>query len=84
MNSKFPRTKIFDTLIPFIMIGMAVALFLALLFLFSYVLIWGLILGGILWLIATIKQYLFPPAKTETEIITTKQEGRIIDHDSKE
>ncbi|WP_454785627.1 hypothetical protein [Legionella sp. WA2024007413] len=80
MNDKFSLGKIFENIVPFLIAGVAIALFFGLLFMFSYVLIWGLLIGGILWIIATIKQYLFPnnPAKTE---ITTKSQGRIIDHD---
>lgn len=82
MNDKFSLGKIFENLVPFLIAGVAIALFLGLLFMFSYVLIWGLLIGGILWIIATIKQYLFPNSSAKTEI-TTKSQGRIIDHDDK-
>ncbi|KTD01591.1 hypothetical protein OQJ19_05350 [Fluoribacter gormanii] len=80
MNDKFSPGKIFENLVPFLIAGVAIALFFGLLFMFSYVLIWGLIIGGILWIIATIKQYLFPSSPDKTEI-TAKSQGRIIEHD---
>ncbi|MBI2786593.1 MAG: hypothetical protein HYX60_09990 [Legionella longbeachae] len=82
MNNKFPLAKIFENLVPFIVAGIAIALFLGLLFMFSYVLIWGLIIGGILWLVSTIKEYLFPSKSTQTEI-NKKNQGRIFEHDDK-
>lgn len=82
MNEKFPLAKIFEALVPFVIAGMAIALFLGLLFMFSYVLIWGIIIGGTLWLVATIKQMFFSDNKTPTEVVK-KSEGRIIEHDDK-
>ncbi|KTC92468.1 hypothetical protein OQJ18_10600 [Fluoribacter dumoffii] len=82
MSDKFPFGKIFDNLIPFIVAGVAIALFLGLLFVFSYVLVWGLLIGGLLWLIATIKEYLFPRRQAKTEVIK-KSQGRIIEHDDR-
>ncbi|MCW8408656.1 hypothetical protein OQJ13_06665 [Legionella sp. PATHC035] len=82
MNDKFQLGKIFENLVPFIIAGCAIALFFGLLFMFSYVLVWGIIIGAILWLVATIKQYLFPSSSTKKEVIK-KNEGRIIEHDDK-
>ena len=75
MNSKLSAAL--DTLIPFIVLGFAIALILGLIFMLSYVLIWGFIIGGVLWIAALIKQILFPAAAVKTE------EGRIIEHDDK-
>ncbi|AWN72547.1 hypothetical protein LEAN103870_16335 [Legionella anisa] len=82
MNEKSPLGKILENLVPFLVAGVAIALFFGLLFMFSYVLVWGLLIGGILWLVATIKQYLFPSKSTKTEEIN-KSQGRIIEHDDK-
>ncbi|KTD66602.1 hypothetical protein Lsan_0547 [Legionella santicrucis] len=82
MNEKFPFAKIFEALVPFVIAGMAIALFLGLLFMFSYVLIWGIIIGGTLWVIATIRQILFSNTKTTTDVVK-KSEGRIIEHNDK-
>ena len=82
MYNKFQVPKIFETLIPFIIAGIAIALFVGLLFMFSYVVIWGLIIGGTLWLISVVKELLFPNTKKTTTIIK-KTQGRIIEHDDK-
>lgn len=82
MNEKSPFGKIFENLVPFLIAGVAIALFFGLLFMFSYVLVWGLIIGGILWVITAIKQYLFPNNSTKTEVIN-KNQGRIIEHEDK-
>lgn len=82
MNDKFPFSKIFETLIPFIIGGMAIALFLGLLFMFSYVLIWGIIIGGALWLASQVKYFLFSGSKSTMEVVK-KEKGRVIEHDDK-
>lgn len=80
MNNKFQTPKIFENIIPFLIAGIAIALCVGLLFMFSYVVIWGLIIGGILWLISLVKELLFP---SPTKPSTPKKQGRIIEHDDK-
>jgi hypothetical protein len=77
MNDKMKSAM--QALIPFLLIGMAIALLLGLLFMFSYVLVWGLIIGGVLWLVTVIKNFFFPSKQ-----ITTARSGRVIDHNHKE
>ena len=69
MNKKLQQ--LFEHIMPFIMIGMAMALLIGLLFVFSYVLVWGFLIGGLLWIITAAKQYLFPNDTSR------KEEGRI-------
>lgn len=81
MNN-FSIKKIFENIAPFLVAGIAIVLFFYLFLIFSYLLIWGLVIGGVLWMAVMIKQYLFPPASTKIEIVR-KEEGRIIEHDDK-
>ena len=82
MNDKSPFVKIFENLAPFIIAGVVIALLIGLLFMFSYVLVWGIIIGAVLWVVTAIKQYLFPSSSTKTEAFK-KSSGRIIEHDDK-
>jgi hypothetical protein len=66
--------RLYQQLIPFLIAGIAIALFIGLFIFFSYVVVWGLIIGVSLWLIALVKNLLFPRKKTHL----TK--GNIIDH----
>ena len=75
MNNKLKA--IFEQLTPFLLIGIAIALIIGLFIMLSYVLLWGFVLGAIIWAGFSIKNYLFPSHPTE------KNEGRIIDHDDK-
>ncbi|WP_419419523.1 hypothetical protein ACNVED_13585 [Legionella sp. D16C41] len=68
---------ILQTLIPFLIIGIAIAMLIGLLILFSYILVWGIFVGAILWLAAIIKNFLFPKK------VTSNSDGRIIEHDDK-
>ena len=76
MNNKLKQ--MIELLPTFIVIGIALALITGLFIMLSYVLVWGLILGGILWIGMLIKNYLFPSAAM------TKNEGRIIEHQDKD
>lgn len=67
--------QIFEPLVPFIILGVAIALIIGLLIMLSYVLVWGIVLGGILWLAVIVKNLLFPPHTAD------KNEGRVIEHD---
>lgn len=82
MNNKFQVPKIFENIVPFIIAGIAIALFVGLLFMFSYVVIWGLIIGAILWLITLIKQFIIPNSTPKSKT-SSQSTGRIIEHDDK-
>ncbi|MGL6029862.1 MAG: hypothetical protein ACRC0B_08575 [Legionella sp.] len=69
--------KILESLIPFMVVGIAIALCIGLLFMFFSVAVWGLLIGGVLWLAAVAKQYLFPTQPVSEE------HGRIIEHNEK-
>ncbi|CEG55916.1 hypothetical protein [Legionella fallonii] len=69
--------KIIENLLPFVIVGVAIALFIGLLFMFFYIAIWGLVIGGVLWLATLVKEYLFPSNTSK------KEEGRVIEHDNK-
>ncbi|WP_298626380.1 hypothetical protein [uncultured Legionella sp.] len=75
MNDKLE--KIIENIIPFIVIGIAIAVVITLLFMFFYVAIWGVLIGGILYLVALAKHYFFPGESTK------KEQGRVIEHDDK-
>ncbi len=76
------KPLIFQNLVPFFVVGISIALLLALLFVFAYVLVWGLIIGGILWIGYALKCYFFP-SETAHKPIQKKEKGRIIDHEDK-
>lgn len=69
--------KLMQTLLPFLIFGVAVATLIGFFILFSYVLVWGLIIGAVLWLGYSVKNYLFPPRSI------SKPSGRVIDQDKK-
>ena len=75
MNNKIKQ--VFEQLLPFIVLGMSIALVIGLFIMLSYVLVWGVILGAGLWIAVMIKNYLFPSYAPK------KSEGRIIEHDDK-
>ena len=75
MNEKLQ--KIIENIVPFMIIGIGIALVIGFLFMFFYVVIWGVLIGGVLWIVAMAKQYFFPNEPVK------KEQGRIIEHDDK-
>lgn len=69
-------SKIVEQIVPFFILGISIAFMIAILVFFSYVLIWGVVIGAIFALIAWLKQTFFPSNRTKE----TKK-GRIIEHD---
>ncbi|WP_133130410.1 hypothetical protein [Legionella yabuuchiae] len=70
--------NILEQLIPFIILGIGIALAIGLLIMFSYVLVWGIVIGGIIWLVYFVKSYFFPSHSPK------KKNGRIIEHNDKD
>lgn len=63
-------------LAPYFILGFAIALLVGIFILLSYVLVWGLLIGVVLWLVARIKLYL-----KQKPDLTEHKTGRIIEHD---
>ena len=63
---------------PFILIGIVIAFAIGIFVVFSYVLLWGLLVGSVLWLIAAVYQYF-----NQTTTQKKPSKGRIIDHDKR-
>lgn len=80
MNMKFQR--IIEQIIPFIILGITLAFAVGLLIMFSYLLVWGLAIGATLWVLVTVKNYLFPKQKVPQA--PHPSEGRIIEHDKRD
>jgi hypothetical protein len=72
--------KIFEQFAPFLILGVAIAIFFVFLFILYYVFLWGILIGGILWLIAM--AYSFFTGKSNKPVQTrTRTKGRIIEHE---
>jgi len=69
---------------PFILIGISLAFAIGIFIIFSYVLIWGILIGAILWGINLLVEYLrsanLIPNKNNIKK-NASPKGRIIDHD---
>jgi hypothetical protein len=65
----------------FIILGMMIAFALAIFIFFYYVMIWGIIIGSVLWLISLVRDKLFHAATGSSVKKTGKEKrpGRIID-----
>jgi|GEM_PF-1410686 len=76
---------LFNQLPPFVLLGISIVLGIGIFLIFSYVLVWGLVIGGLLWGLSFLFQYIrdlsAPPSKKKPKKNTKK--GRIIEHDNK-
>ncbi|KTD28028.1 MULTISPECIES: hypothetical protein [Legionella] len=79
MNGKLER--LFENLVPFLLLGIAVALVIGLFIMFSYVLMWGFLIGLVMWAIYSVKNLLFPRQASTPPV---KRKGRIIEHNDQD
>lgn len=83
MNHKLQQ--IFKQLAPFLILGISIAISLGLFILFFYVILWGILIGGCLWLIVFIKNTLFSNGTSPINQPHQKStKGRVIEHDDVE
>ena len=73
--------KLIESLMPFLAAGFAIAVLIGFFIVLSYVLIWGLVIGGGLWLGMMMKEKLFPSPKRASSRSHHSDKGRIIEHD---
>lgn len=69
--------SIFEKVMPYITVGIFIALAIVGIILLSYLLIWGAIIGLVIYAIAYVKERFFPSKKP----VKHEQKGRTIDHD---
>ncbi|WP_028388192.1 hypothetical protein [Legionella fairfieldensis] len=79
MNEKLQ--KFLENILPFLIIGTAIALITGLFIMLSYVLFWGLLIGAVLWFFSWVKSF-FAVKNDNSPTRTTK--GRIIEHSDKD
>ena len=75
-----PLKHFFKQLPPFILLGVIIAFVVAIFIVFSYVLLWGLLIGAILWGIHLLTQYFRRLSIPHT---TKPTKGRVIEHEKK-
>jgi|GEM_PF-2485992 len=76
------RTYFLERVFPFLVIGVAIAVSVGLFILLFYFLVWGLLIGTILWLVMLVKEKFFPsPIDHRIVNIIYWKKGRIIEHE---
>lgn len=77
MNKKQSSWRV-EKLTPYLILGVTIALVIGLFILLSYVVLWGVLIGGLVWLIVFVKNYFFPKQSRAQQT-----QGRIIEHEDK-
>lgn len=75
---KFSLNRFFTPLFPYLILGIVIALLIGIGILLSYVLVWGVVIGAILWLITRIKAHFSPEENLPTQ--HTHKKGRTFEH----
>jgi hypothetical protein len=75
---KITVQEIVEQFVPYVILGVAIALVIGLFIMLSHVFLWGLLLGAILWIGITIKNYVLPSTTS------TDKKGRVIEHRDKD
>lgn len=76
MSNNKPKPA--ERFIGFIIVGIGIAIALALFMMLAYAVVWGIVIGAILWLAFWLKDYFFPAKKKEKP-----RKGRVIEHEDK-
>ncbi|MBA3535723.1 MAG: hypothetical protein H0T84_03790 [Tatlockia sp.] len=71
-----------EKIITFLFFCIIIALAVGILIMISYFIIWGLILGSLLWIVTFLKKLIYSEKKINNQSHETL--GRIIEHDDKE
>ncbi|MBA2653310.1 MAG: hypothetical protein H0U73_13760 [Tatlockia sp.] len=79
MNKK--TSQLTESIIPFLILGIAIALIVGIFIMFSYVLFWGLIVGAVLWIVNSIKNFL---SAKEVSKSPEKIKGNIFEHNDQD
>jgi len=80
MNIKLKH--LFENIVPFLILGVSIALLVGFFIMFSYILFWGLIIGLVLWGLAFVKNLFLSGMHPKKE--PEKNKGRIIEHSDKD
>ena len=73
MNQKFRQFA--EQFIPYIILGVSIALILAVMFVLINFFFWGILIGAACYAIAQVKNYFFPTAHSSSS------KGRLIEYD---
>ncbi len=71
-----------EKIISFLFFGIIIALAVGILIMISYLFIWGIIIGSLLWIVTFLKKLIHSDKKINNPSHETL--GRIIEHDDKE
>lgn len=74
------RNKWIESLVSCLIAGLVIAVFVGIFIMLSYVFLWGLLVGVVLWAIISIKEAIFP-SEVQRDTDDGKSEGRVIDYD---
>ena len=73
------KNHLFERLLPFLLLGMGIVAFVFGIILFAYLLMFGAIIGFVLFILTWIRNKWFAPPSSMT--VKKTKEGRIIDSD---
>ena len=73
------KQRLTEQLLPYFVLGIAIALLIGVCIILSYLLLWGVLIGALLWTVAWLKQHFSKKTK-----LSHHKTGRIIEyHDIK-
>ncbi len=79
-ENKFDK-KSLPSILPFLLLGIGIAILVSLIVMFFYLFMWGVIIGFILWAIMTLKEKFFPTAKGQDsnhKVLHVEEDGSVV------
>ena len=80
MKKKDLEGKIIETLMPFLVFGISIAVVISLIVLFFYLFMWGVIIGFVLWAIMTLKEKFFSSKEKDIfhKVLHVEEDGSVV------
>lgn len=81
MSKKNLEGKFIETIIPYLVFGISIAVVVSLIVLFFYLFMWGVIIGLVLWAIMAVKEKIFPSPKSQNtshKVLHVEEDGSVV------
>lgn len=80
MNKKISEGKFVEAILPYLILGISIAVAVSLIVIFFYLFMWGVIIGFVLWAIMVIKEKFFPTADKNHshKVLHVEEDGSVV------
>jgi hypothetical protein len=81
MSKKNLEGRFIETIMPYLVFGISIAVVVSLIVLFFYLFMWGVIIGLVLWAIMALKEKIFPSSQEKDvshKVLHVEEDGSVV------